>query len=210
VVAGAGVEEEVAAGSDAVYDRASAWEAARVRWPTAASGRGRLCILAGQRCASSAYWAGRCNGVWLGALWHGGGRPWSPRSRARVGHGAWDGLLYRCAKRVGRLRIRSPLRRAMRDGVVTSSVVKPQDHGSSLAAALAGRCRGFSPTQTMAVVAQERAPGQRLFYFYAFDAQHRNFPAISAPGYAGFYSLTASQTALLANRGVTPARPMRL
>ena len=34
----------------------------------------------------------------------------------------------------------------------------------------------------------------------------RNFPAISAPGYAGFYTLTASQTALLANRGVTPAQ----
>jgi hypothetical protein len=51
-------------------------------------------------------------------------------------------------------------------------------------------------------------PGERrrLFFFYAFDEQRRNFPAISAPGYAGFYSLTATQTALLANRGVLPAK----
>ena len=47
--------------------------------------------------------------------------------------------------------------------------------------------------------------GARLFYFYAFDAERRNFPAISSPGYAGFYALTPTQTALLANRGVTPA-----
>ena len=47
---------------------------------------------------------------------------------------------------------------------------------------------------------------QRLFFFYAFDDQRRSFPAISAPGYAGFYTLTATQTALLANRGVSPAK----
>ena len=29
---------------------------------------------------------------------------------------------------------------------------------------------------------------------------------MSAPGYAGFYALTATQTALLGNRGVTPAK----
>jgi hypothetical protein len=55
---------------------------------------------------------------------------------------------------------------------------------------------------------QGQRQGARLFYFYAFDEQRRNFPAVSSPGYAGFYQLTATQNALLANRGVSPAQTM--
>jgi hypothetical protein len=46
----------------------------------------------------------------------------------------------------------------------------------------------------------------RLFYFYALDVRRRSFPAVSSPQYAGFYVLTATQTALLANRGVSAAK----
>ncbi len=84
-------------------------------------------------------------------------------------------------------------------GVVTSAVVKPLD----LRQQFGGRIGGPLLEHSAAGVA-----ASRLFYFYAFDAQRRNFPAISAPGYAGFYTLTATQEALLANRGVTPAKTM--
>ena len=46
---------------------------------------------------------------------------------------------------------------------------------------------------------------EHLFYFYSFDQQRRGFPAVSSPANPDFYSLTANQTALLANRGVTTA-----
>ena len=61
--------------------------------------------------------------------------------------------------------------------------------GSSLVGVLGGRlCR------------------DKLFYFYTLDLLRRDYPAVSTPGYAGFYALTSTQTALLANRGVTPAQ----
>ncbi len=43
----------------------------------------------------------------------------------------------------------------------------------------------------------------RLFFFYAYDQQARTFPAISTPQDPNFFALTPTQTALLANRGVT-------
>src|SRR5260370_1783728 len=46
----------------------------------------------------------------------------------------------------------------------------------------------------------------KLFYFYAYDQQARNFPAISSPADPNFYALTPTQRALLGNRGVTPAK----
>jgi hypothetical protein len=49
--------------------------------------------------------------------------------------------------------------------------------------------------------------GGKLFYFYAFDQQHHNFPAASTPQSPQFYSLIANQTALLRNnRGLTTAK----
>jgi hypothetical protein len=45
----------------------------------------------------------------------------------------------------------------------------------------------------------------RLFFFAAVDAQRRGYPAISSPQDPNFYSLTATQRALLANRGVRAA-----
>ena len=88
-------------------------------------------------------------------------------------------------------------------GVVTNALVKPLDVRQQFG----GRIGGPILEHTRDAEG-ERRKASRLFYFYAFDQQRRNFPAISAPGYAGFYSLTAIQTALLANRGVTPAKTM--
>jgi hypothetical protein len=73
-----------------------------------------------------------------------------------------------------------------RDGAITSEYVKPHDLRHQAAASLGGALRH-----------------DRLFYLYVFDGMHRGFPGISAPGYAGFYALTATQRALLANRGVS-------
>ena len=75
------------------------------------------------------------------------------------------------------------------NGVVTSGVVKPNDLRQQFGGSVGG-----------AILRD------KLFYFYALDQLRRDFPAVSSPGYAGFYALTATQTALLANRGVTAAK----
>jgi hypothetical protein len=49
-----------------------------------------------------------------------------------------------------------------------------------------------------------RDGSEYLFYFYAYDQQARNFPAISTPNDP--HALTPTQRALLGNRGVTPAK----
>jgi hypothetical protein len=91
------------------------------------------------------------------------------------------------------------------NGVVTSGLVKPRDTRQQFGGSIGGPVPGFVSGSSDRGSARRNADqGQRLFYFYAIDQMLRNFPAISAPGYAGFYSLTATQTALLANRGVTP------
>jgi hypothetical protein len=74
------------------------------------------------------------------------------------------------------------------DGALTSEYVKPSDLRQQFGGTIGGAAvRG------------------RLFYFYAFDQQRRGFEGISAPGDPNFYVLTATQRALLANRGATPA-----
>ncbi len=75
------------------------------------------------------------------------------------------------------------------DGVVTSGVVKPHDLRQQFGGSIGGA-----------------AIADKLFYFYTFDQQRRGYPAVSSPGYASFYSLTATQSALLANRGVSLAK----
>ena len=77
-------------------------------------------------------------------------------------------------------------------GKIYTSLVKPSDHRDQFGGTLGG---------PMLV---KRYP-HHFFYFYAFDAQRRSFPAISSPEDPAFYALTATQQALLANRGVTPA-----
>lgn len=75
------------------------------------------------------------------------------------------------------------------NGAITSETVRPHDLRQQYGGSLGGP------------VIQDK-----LFYFYAYDQQHRSFPAISAPGDPAFYSLTPTQRALLGNRGVTTAK----
>lgn len=75
------------------------------------------------------------------------------------------------------------------DGVVQSAIVKPHDLRANYAAALGGPL-----------------PLPNAVFFVSFDGQRRGFPAISSPADPNFYTLTAMQSALLANRGVTHAK----
>jgi hypothetical protein len=43
----------------------------------------------------------------------------------------------------------------------------------------------------------------RLFFFFSYDQQKRNFPAVSAPSSLAFYNLTTANLATLTSRGVT-------
>ena len=82
------------------------------------------------------------------------------------------------------------------DGVITNTVVKPPDLRQQFGGSIGGPV--VLPKQTL-------RQGNGLFYFVTLDAQRRNFPAVSSPGYPGFFSLTATQQALLSNRGVPEA-----
>ena len=75
------------------------------------------------------------------------------------------------------------------NGLVTSGTVKPHDLRQQSGGSVGGA-----------------AVRDKLFYFYAFDQQRRGFPAVSSPRDAAFYSLTPTQTGLLATRGVTPLK----
>lgn len=72
------------------------------------------------------------------------------------------------------------------NGVVTSGIVKPHDLRQQFGGTLGGA-----------------ALRDRLFYFVAYDEQRRGFPAVSSPTDPAFYTLTATQLALLGNRGVS-------
>ncbi len=75
------------------------------------------------------------------------------------------------------------------DGVVASGAVKPHDLRQQFGGSVGGP-----------------VVRDKLFYFYAYDQQMRDFPAISTPDDPNFYALTPTQRALLGNRGVTPAK----
>jgi hypothetical protein len=205
--AGAGVEEEVAAGSDAVYDRASG----------VGSGAGSVAD-GGQRAGSSYVFSqaavrefrvlGQGDATAYGSALYGHGVGGVVTTVSRSGGTRLHGMAF-FTLRDSAWAAANPFSIASNyaDGVVSSGVVKPQDQRQQFGGRIGGPVPGFiSSTNDGSLSRRNTNQGHRLFYFYAFDQQHRNFPAISAPGYAGFYSLTASQTALLANRGVTPAK----
>ncbi len=75
------------------------------------------------------------------------------------------------------------------NGVVANEIVKPHDLRQQFGGTVGGAMKP-----------------DKLFYFYAYDQQMRNFPAISTPQDPNFYALTPTQQALLANRGVTSAK----
>ncbi len=69
---------------------------------------------------------------------------------------------------------------------VSESVVKPEDLRLQWGAAMEGELRHG-----------------RADWSLVYDQMYRNFPLVSAPSSATFFSLTTSQVAVLANRGVT-------
>jgi hypothetical protein len=205
---GAGVAEDTDSGSDAVYDRSSG------------VGSGARSIADGGQRAGSSY-----------AFSQGGVREFRVQGQADAaaygsalyGHGV--GGVVTTVSRSGGTKLHGMAFYTVRDsawaaanpfaiastysnGVVASGVVKPEDLRQQFGGSLGGPVPLWllSGNSDGGLARRNADQRQRLFFFYAFDAQVRNFPAISAPGYAGFYALTATQTALLANRGVTPAK----
>ncbi len=75
------------------------------------------------------------------------------------------------------------------NGVTTAATVKPNDLRQQFGGSVGGA-----------------AARDKLFYFYAYDQQTRDFPAIATPGDPNFYALTPTQKALLGNRGVTSTK----
>ena len=80
------------------------------------------------------------------------------------------------------------------DGVITSSLVKPEDTVVQLAGHVG------LPLGEYLHAARLR---KRLTMFASYEALWRNDPAISSPATAEFYALTPTQVDTLANRGVT-------
>lgn len=91
---------------------------------------------------------------------------------------------------------RNPFSLATRyaDGMVTNALVKPQDVRQQFGASVGGPVR---------VPFRSSLKPAKLFYFSTVDVQRRRNMAVSSPGYAEFYALTATQKALLGNRGVS-------
>ncbi len=200
---GAGVEEDADGGSDEVYDRA------------AGAGSGSRSVADGGQRAGSSYAFSQAAVREFRVQGQGDAAAYGS---SLYGHGV--GGVVTTVSRSGGTRLHGMAFYTVRDsawaaanpfsvdstyanGVVMSGVVKPLDLRQQFGGSVGGPVRWKSDRGSTRVGADQR---QRLFFFYAFDGQRRNFPAISAPGYAGFYTLTATQTALLANRGVTPAQ----
>jgi hypothetical protein len=200
---GANVEEDADAGSDEVYDRA------------AGVGSGARSVADGGQRAGSAYAfsqgavrefrvLGQENAAAYGSAVYGHGVGGVTTTVSRSGGTALHGMAFYTV-RDSAWAAANPFSVASTyaNGAVTSGVVKPLDLRQQFGGSVGGPVRWKGDHGSTRIKTDQE---QKLFFFYAFDAQRRNFPAISAPGYAGFYTLTATQTALLANRGVTPAK----
>jgi hypothetical protein len=198
---GGGVLEEGDAGADEVYDRA------------AGVGSGARSVADGGQRAGSSYAfsqagvrefrvQGQNGAAAYGSALYGHGIGGVVTTVSRSGSAALHGMAFYTVRDSAWAAVNPfSVSSTYANGVVTSALVKPADVRQQFGGRVGGpmfRQRGGGP-------APRNADG-KLFYFYAFDEQRRDFPAISAPGYAGFYSLTAMQTALLATRGVTAAK----
>ncbi len=75
------------------------------------------------------------------------------------------------------------------NGVVQSVRIKPIDRRQQFGGSLGGPIKK-----------------DRLFFFFSYDQQKRNFPGTAAPGNPTFFNLTAAQQTTLTTRGVTPAQ----
>jgi hypothetical protein len=198
---GSGVEEDVDAGSDEVVNR------------TAGVGSGAGSAVDGGQRAGSSYAfshaavrefrvAGQGQAAVYGSALYGHGVGGVVTTASRSGTSTLHGMaFYTMRSSAWAAANRFSVASTYASGVVTSAVVKPLDLRQQFGGSVGGPLRWKDGTGSASTAKKER-----LFFFYAFDEQVRNFPAVSSPGYAGFYTLTATQTALLANRGVTPAK----
>jgi hypothetical protein len=204
--AGAGVQEDADAGSEEVLDRSLG----------VGSGAGSV-VDGGQRAGSAYTFAqgavrefrvqGQGDAATYGSALYGHGVGGVVTTVSRSGGTRLHGMVFYTARNSA-WAAANPFSVASNyvNGVVTSGVVKPQDQRQQFGGSVGGPIPLFKGDRRSTQKRPDPVPG--LFYFLAYDQQLRDFPAISAPGYAGFYELTASQTDLLANRGVSPAKTM--
>jgi len=201
--AGSGVEEDAEAGSDEVYDRA------------AGVGSGPRSVADGGERAGSSYGfsqaavrefrvQGQGEAAAYGSALYGHGVGGVVTTVSRSGGSTLHGMAFYTV-RDSAWGAANPFAVASTyaNGLVTSGVVKPLDLRQQFGGSVGGPLRWKGDPGAARIDMDQK---QKLFFFCAFDEQRRNFPAISAPGYAGFYTLTPTQTALLANRGVKPAQ----
>jgi hypothetical protein len=206
--AGAGVEEEGNAGADTVLDLASG----------VGSGAGSV-VDGGRRAGSSYTFAqgavrefrveGQGGAATYGSALYGHGVGGVVTTVSRSGETRLHGMAFYTARQSAWAAVNPfSVASSYANGMVTNVLVKPQDDRQQFGGRVGGPI-GWNALKNTNGRGSTRANASftpRLFYFYAFDAQRRNFPAISSPGYAGFYALTATQTALLGNRGVSSAK----
>ncbi len=219
---GAGVEEDTDTGSDEVHDA------------TAGVGSGARSVADGGQRAGSAYTfssaavrefrvQGQGSAAQYGSALYGHGVGGVVTTVSRSGGSTLHGMAFYTV-RDSAWSAMDPfaLAQTYANGVTTSGLVRPADLRQQFGGSIGGplweededqsnhgssRMSTDQDEGTGTDSRRRRAGGgSRVFYFYAFDGERRNFPAISSPGYAGFYSLTATQTALLGNRGVTLAQ----
>ena len=180
--AGQATEDEIeGVGSAARWERTGVWGGdGAARW------EGGVDVLAGGGAGVSGERAELLGGVWAGP---GGSINTVSKSGTNGMHGAGFYLVRASAWGAA-----NPYDVASNyvDGVVTSGVVKPDDLRQRFGGSVGGPL----------------VP-DRLFYFYTLDLLRRNYPAISSPQYAGFYTLTATQRALLGNRECRERRLLR-
>jgi hypothetical protein len=201
---GAGVAEEMESGTDTVYD------------PAAGVGSGSKSVTdGGQRSGSSYAFSsagvrefrvqGQAGAAAYGSALYGHGVGGVLTTVSRSGGNVLHGMAFYTV-RDSAWAASNPFSVASTyvDGVVTSTLVKPQDLRQQFGGSIGGPLSSFR--RNAEAVRSSVDQRHKLFFFYAFDAQWRSFPAISSPGYAGFYALTATQKALLGNRGVTTAK----
>jgi hypothetical protein len=198
---GAGVIEDEDAGADAVAD------------PSSGVGSGsRSVVEGGQRAGSSYAFSqsavrefrvhGQGDAAAYGSALYGHGVGGVVTTVSRSGGASLHGMTFYTV-RDSAWAAMNPFSVASTysNGVVTNALVKPLDVRQQFGGRVGGPLVEHRDNTGSSVAS-------RLFCFYAFDEQRRNFPAISSPGYAGFYALTATQAALLGNRGVTPTKTM--
>ncbi|MDP9039330.1 MAG: TonB-dependent receptor, partial [Acidobacteriota bacterium] len=207
---GAGVEEDGSAGTDEEAER------------SAGPGGGWRSVEDGGRRAGAAYTfshaavrefrvQGQGSAVAYGSAVYGHGVGGVITEVSRSGGGQVHGMLFYTV-RDSAWAAADPFNVATRytAGLVTSAVVKPQDLRQQFGGRLGGPLRWEWPGRSHAADAlgggRSGSAATRASFLYAFDAQRRAFPAVSSPGSADFYRLTATQTALLATRGVSPAK----